>query len=147
MDEVIDIARRGGGRAENDNEDGDAKDGADLATHLDDGAAGGGLIRSKPGSTGGNESRNNQTDADSDDEPSRQDGGRVVGMCTEAEADEHSSTTHEQRTNGGNNSRKYQPPFPPPPDPTPPDHERASPQTDPCNTRDTPPAPLAHEDE
>src|SRR5216683_2014261 len=108
MDEVIEIARRGGGRAENDNEDGDAKDGTDLATHLDDGAAGGGLIRSKPGSTGGDESRNNQTDADSDDEPSRQDGGRVVGMCAEAEADEHSSTTHQQRTNGGNNSGRYQ---------------------------------------
>src|SRR2546425_1186669 len=46
MDEVIEIARRGGGRAENDNEYGDAKDGTDLATHLDDGAAGGGLIRS-----------------------------------------------------------------------------------------------------
>src|SRR5216684_4228500 len=104
MDEVIEIARRGGGRAENDN----AKDGTDLATHLDDGAAGGGLIRSKPGSTGGDESRNNQTDADSDDEPSRQDGGRVVGMCAEAEADEHSSTTHQQRTNGGNNSGRYQ---------------------------------------
>src|SRR5260370_5364573 len=83
MDEVIEIARRGGGRAKNDNEDGDAKDGTDLATHLDDGAAGGGLIRSKPGSTGGNESRNNQTDADADDEPSRQNGGSVVGMGTD----------------------------------------------------------------
>src|SRR6266481_1979309 len=88
MDEVIEIARRGGGRAENDHEDGDAKDGADLATHLDDGAAGGGLIRPKPGSTGGDESRNNQTGA-------------------EAEADEYSSTTHQQRTNGGENAGRY----------------------------------------
>src|SRR6266852_1974008 len=87
MDEVIEIARRGGGRAENDNEDGDAKDGTDLATHLDDGAAGGGLIRSKPGSTGGDESRNSDTDA---------------------EADEYSSNTHQQRTNGRNDSGRYQ---------------------------------------
>src|SRR5258708_28133262 len=113
MDEVIESARRGGGRAENDNEEGDAKDGTDLATHLDDGAARGGLIRSKPGSTGRNESRNHQTDADADDEPSRQDGGRVVGMCTEAEADEHSSTTHQQRTNGGKASGRYRPRVPP----------------------------------
>src|SRR6266446_4502168 len=91
MDEVIEIARRGGGRAENDNEDGDAKHGTDLATHLDDGAAGGGLIRSKPGSTGGDESRYSETDADADDEPTRQNGGSVVGMGTDAEADEYSS--------------------------------------------------------
>src|SRR5690348_8660647 len=108
MDEVIEIARRRSGRAENDNEDGDAKDGTDLATHLDDRAAGGRLIRSKPGSTGGDESRNSQTDADADDEPSRQNGGRVVGMGTKAEADEHSSTAHEQSTNGRNDSARYQ---------------------------------------
>src|SRR4029077_4321253 len=95
VDEVIEIACRGGGRAENDNEDGDAKDGTDLATHLDDGAAGGGLIRSKPGGTGGHESRNSETDADTDDEPSRQNAGSVAGMGTEAEADEYSSTTHQ----------------------------------------------------
>ena len=95
MDEVIEIARRGGGRAENDNKDGDAKDGTDLATHLDDGAAGGCLIRSKPGSTGGDESRNNETGSDTDDEPSRQNAGSVVGMGTEAEADEYSATTHQ----------------------------------------------------
>ena len=94
MDEVIEMARRGGGRAENDNEDGDAKDGTDLATHLDNGAAGGGLIRSKPRSTGGDDSGNNETDADADDEPSRQNGGSVVGMGAEAEADEHCSSTH-----------------------------------------------------
>src|SRR5260370_40724727 len=108
MDEVTEMVRRGGGRAENGNQDGDAKYGADLAAHLDDGAAGGGLIRSKPGSTGGDESRNNQTDADADDEPSRQDGGRVVGMCTEAEADEYPSNTHQQGTNGRNDSGRYQ---------------------------------------
>src|SRR5713101_7045442 len=95
MDDVIEIARRGGGRAENDNEDGDPKDGTDLATHLDDGAAGGGLIRLKPGSTGGDESRNHQTDADADDEPSRQNGGSVVGMGAEAEADEYCPNTHQ----------------------------------------------------
>ena len=95
MGEGIQIARRGGGRAENDDEDGYAKDGPDLATHLDDGAAGRSLIRSKPGSTGGDESRKNETDADADDEPSRQNGGSVVGLGTEAEADEYSSTTHQ----------------------------------------------------
>src|SRR4029077_17214762 len=95
MDEAIEIARRGGGRAENDNEDGDAEDGTDLATHLDDGATGGGLIRSKPDSTGGDESRNNETDPDADDEPSRQNGGCVVRMGTEAEGDEYSSSTHQ----------------------------------------------------
>src|SRR4029077_3484141 len=108
MNEVIEIACCGGGRAENDNEDGDAKDGTDLATHLDDGAAGGGLICSKPGSTCRNESRNSETGADSDDEPSRQNGGSVVGMGTDAEADEYSSNTNQQCTNGRNDSSRYQ---------------------------------------
>src|SRR4029077_548470 len=105
--EMIEIAGRGGGRAENDDEDGDTKDGADLATHLDDGAAGGSLIRSKPGGAGGDESRNNQTDADADDEPSRQDGGSVIGMDTDADADEYPSSTHQQRTNGGEYAGRY----------------------------------------
>src|SRR5258708_17462616 len=116
MDEVIEMAGGGGGGAENDNEDGDAKDGTDLATHLDDGAPGGGLIRSKPGSTGGDKSRNNQTGADADDEPSRQNGRGVVGMGAEAGADEYSSTTHQQRTNGGDNAGWYRPPVSAPAD-------------------------------
>src|SRR5258708_26770178 len=107
MDEVIEVARWRGGGDENDNEDGDAKDGTELPTHLDDGAPGGGLIRSKPGSTGGEKSRNNQTGADADDEPSRQNGRGVVGMGAEAGADEYSSTTHQQRTNGGDNTGRY----------------------------------------
>src|SRR5260370_40954435 len=98
MDEIIEMARRGGGRAEKDNEDGDAKDGTDFATHLDDGAAGGGLIRSKPGSTGGDERRNSQTDADAGDEPSRQNGGSVAGMDTHTETDETSSKIHHHPT-------------------------------------------------
>src|SRR5258708_39371651 len=100
MDEVIEIARGGGGRAENDNEDGDAKDGTDLATHLDDGAPGGGLIRSKPGSTGGDKSRNNQRGPDSDDEPSRQNGRGVVGIGGEAGNDDHSYTDQHKAAHG-----------------------------------------------
>src|SRR5258708_28691193 len=106
MDEVMGTARCSGGRAENDKEDGDAKDGTDLATHLDDGAPGGGLIRSKPGSTGGDKSRNNQTGADADDEPSPQNGRGVVGMGAEAGADDASSTTHQQRTTAGHKARR-----------------------------------------
>src|SRR5690349_9799648 len=104
---MIEIAGQGGGRAENDDEDGDTKDGADLAPHLDDGAAGGSLIGSKTGGAGGNESRNYQTNADADDEPSRQDGGCVVGMDTDADADKYSSSTHQQRTNSGEYAGRY----------------------------------------
>src|SRR5258708_26313472 len=125
MDEVIEMAGGGGRRAENEKEDGDAKDGTDLATHVDDGAPGGGLIRSKPGSTGGDKSRNNQTGADADDEPSRQNGRGVVGMGAEAGADEDSSTTHQQRTNGGDNAGRDRRPVPSQADPSARHHDRA----------------------
>src|SRR5258708_3243927 len=147
MDEVIEIARGGGGRAENDNEDGDAKDGADLATHLDDGAAGGGLIRSKPGSTGCDESRNNQTGADTDDEPSRQNGRGVVGMGAEAEADEDSSTTHQQRTNGGSNAGRYRRRVSSQADRSQRDHDWAWSDTEASRDGRPPPALLEPEDE